>query len=58
MNEEVELYINSANPDSVIVNTFTDRWIVIVVFGSIGLVFLLFTLGFAYGGGKVKTIAS
>jgi ribosomal protein L7/L12 len=52
LNEEVPLFVNRDNPDDVVVDTFSDRWLLIVVFGGIGAVFALFTVLFLFVGRK------
>jgi hypothetical protein len=39
--EEVSMFVNPNQPDEVLINTFTDRWLVTVILGSMGFVFLL-----------------
>ena len=41
LGEEVELFVNLEDPNQASVNTFTDRWLLIIIFDSIGTVFLL-----------------
>jgi hypothetical protein len=53
-NEIVEVYVNKSNPDEAIVNTFSDRWFLVFIFGIIGFVFTAFTIGFFFIGSKVK----
>lgn len=36
INEIVPLYVNLANPEDVLIDTFTDRWLVLTVLGAIG----------------------
>ena len=38
--EKVELFVNRDRPDEVYVNSFGERWLVVVIVGSIGGVFL------------------
>ena len=52
LNEQVALYVNKDNPKDVVIDTFIDRWLLITIFGGIGLVFSLFTIGFAMAGRK------
>jgi ribosomal protein L7/L12 len=52
LNEQVAMYVNKDDPEDVIVDTFIDRWLLITIFGSIGLVFSLFTIGFMMAGRK------
>ncbi|QSE98234.1 DUF3592 domain-containing protein [Fulvivirga lutea] len=39
--EEVDLFINPDNPSHVLVNTFTDRWLLEAILGGMGLIFTL-----------------
>lgn len=39
MGEEVEIFVNPADPDDVMVNTFTERWFLIVLLGGMGVMF-------------------
>jgi ribosomal protein L7/L12 len=52
LNEEVSLFINRSDPDDVIVDTFSDRWLLITIFGGIGSFFLLFCALFMFAGRK------
>lgn len=47
LDEEVDLFINSEDPTDVIVNTFTDRWLAVVIVGGIGIVFTFFAILFS-----------
>jgi len=38
--EQVDVYINASDPYDIVIDTFTDRWLLIVIFGSIGSTFL------------------
>lgn len=38
--EQVDVYINESDPNDIVIDTFTDRWLLIVIFGSIGSTFL------------------
>jgi len=38
--EEVSMYVNLEHPDEVLINTFTDRWLGIVILSFMGFVFL------------------
>jgi hypothetical protein len=42
--EEVDIYVNATDPQEVLIDTFTDRWLVMTVLGSMGLVFFLMGL--------------
>lgn len=39
MGEEVEVYVDTDDPDNVIINTISERWIAIIILGIIGTVF-------------------
>jgi hypothetical protein len=52
MNEEVSLFVNRSDPDDVIVDTFMDRWFLMVLFGGIGSFFILFCALFMFVGRK------
>lgn len=43
--EEVNIYVNPDNPNQILIDTFTDRWLVVVILGSMGLIFFLVGLG-------------
>lgn len=45
LGEQVEMYVNPVDPYDVMVNTFMDRWFVIVLVGGMGAVF--FGIGLA-----------
>lgn len=38
--EQVDVYINANDPYDIVIDTFTDRWLLIVIFSSIGSTFL------------------
>lgn len=38
-NEVVTLYVNPKNPNEVVIDTFSERWLAIVILGGIGIVF-------------------
>ena len=40
MGEKVEIYVDVQNPSDPIINTITERWLVIMILGIIGAVFL------------------
>lgn len=40
VNEQVPVYVNSENPNEIIINTFLGRWFLIVLFGFLGVMFL------------------
>ena len=52
MKEEVSLFVNRSDPDDVIVDTFMDRWFLMVLFGGIGSFFVLFCALFMFVGRK------
>lgn len=54
LNEEVDLYVNRNNPKEVVVDTFTDRWLVITIIGGIGFFFTVFTLALVFVSRKLK----
>ncbi|MEQ8244618.1 DUF3592 domain-containing protein [Fulvivirga sp.] len=39
MGEEVEVYVDTDNPNNAIINTITERWFAIIILGIIGTVF-------------------
>lgn len=52
MNEEVQMFVNRTDPNDVVVNTFTDRWLAITIVGGLGSFFLLFGALFMFAGRK------
>lgn len=46
--EQVELFVEIDNPESVLINTFTQRWFMIILIGSIGGVFTLGMIVFLF----------
>lgn len=54
VDEEVELYVNREDPDSVYINSFSDRWLVVTILGGIGSVFLVIAIILTVVGRKVK----
>lgn len=52
MNEEVPMYVNHDNPADVIVDTFTDRWLLMAIFGGLGSFFTLFSAIFMFASRK------
>ncbi|MEP2773698.1 MAG: DUF3592 domain-containing protein [Fulvivirga sp.] len=50
--EQVDVYINASDPYDIVIDTFTDRWLVVVIFGSIGSTFLGVSLLVFYVGRK------
>jgi hypothetical protein len=37
--EQVEILVNTENPNNVLINTFTERWLIVTFLGAIGLAF-------------------
>jgi ribosomal protein L7/L12 len=52
MSEQVELFVNRDDPGDVVVDTFSDRWILIVIFGGLGSFFVLFSALLLFVGRK------
>lgn len=48
VNEKVELYINKENPDDALIDSFSERWLVITVFAGIAAFFALFALALLF----------
>ncbi len=40
MDEKVEVYVDTDNPNNAIINTITERWFAILILGIIGVVFV------------------
>ena len=40
LGEQVDVYIDNNDPNNIIIDTFTDRWLLIVILGAIGSSFL------------------
>jgi len=38
LNETVEIYIGNDDPNSVIINSFSNKWLIVTIFASFGLV--------------------
>jgi hypothetical protein len=38
LNETVEIYISNDDPNSVIINSFSNKWLIVTIFASFGLV--------------------
>lgn len=38
-NEAVVLYVNPANPQEIVIDTFSERWLAITILGGLGIVF-------------------
>ena len=53
--EEVELFVRKDDPESVIINTFTQRWFMIILIAPFGLLFLVLMIIFNQ---KSKVIAN
>ncbi len=52
LHEEVTMFVNRDNPDDVVVDTFSDRWFLIIIFGGMGSVFVLICVLFFFVGRK------
>ena len=52
LNEEVPMVINRDDPDDILLDTFTDRWLAIVVLCGLGAIFGFFSLLFRFLGRK------
>jgi hypothetical protein len=50
--ERVDLFVNREDPESVIIDTFTQRWLIITVIGSVGLIFTMMMVAFIVMGRK------
>ncbi len=44
--EKVDVFVNKDNPEDIVMNTFSERWLAAVIVGGIGSVFLFFTILF------------
>ena len=53
--ERVELYVEKDDPEEVVVNTFSERWLAITIIGGLGLFFGLFASVFFLVGRKTST---
>jgi len=53
--EQVDIFINPQYPSDILVDSFTDRWLIIVILGSMGGIFFLIGV-FAMMFGKKKVI--
>ena len=38
LNETVEIYVNKDDPNDVIINSFVNKWLIVTIFASFGLV--------------------
>jgi hypothetical protein len=54
VNEEVEMFVNRNDPDDVVVNTFSDRWLFIFIFGLIGFIFTAIVVGLMFASKAIK----
>jgi ribosomal protein L7/L12 len=52
--EEVTVFVNRNDADDAIVDTFSDRWFVIFIFGLIGFIFTAITTGVIFAGRSFK----
>lgn len=52
MDEEVSMFVNRSDPEDVVVDTFSDRWLAITIVGGLGSFFLLFCALFMFAGRK------
>ncbi|MFZ6010919.1 MAG: DUF3592 domain-containing protein, partial [Bacteroidota bacterium] len=39
--EELTIFVNQENPEEVIIDSFTDRWLIVTVIGCVGAFFIL-----------------
>ena len=53
IDEEVTMLVNREDPSDVMIDSFSDRWIAIVILGGLGTFFFLFGSLFVYFGRKV-----
>ena len=44
LNETVEIYVNKDDPNEIIINSFINKWLIVTIFASFGLVFDLIGL--------------
>lgn len=44
LDEVVEIYVDKGNPEDVIINSFINKWLIVTIFASFGLVFDLLGL--------------
>lgn len=52
MDERVYIFVNRSDPEDVVVDTFSDRWLAITIVGGLGSFFLLFCALFMFAGRK------
>jgi hypothetical protein len=52
LGEKVELFINKEDPSDVVINSFTGRWLAVMIVGGIGLFFFAFGILFIFISGK------
>lgn len=48
LDEKVPVYVNRENPGEIVVNTFSDRWLLITLFAGLGSVFVAITATVAW----------
>lgn len=53
LDEEVPVIVNTLDPRDVLIDTFSDRWLLIVIIGTIGLFFAGFGAIFVFAGRKI-----
>lgn len=41
VNETIEIYVNNDNPQDIMVNSFVSKWLIVIIIGSVGLIFEL-----------------
>ena len=44
LNESVVIYVNKDDPNDIIINSFINKWLIVTIFASFGLVFALIGL--------------
>ena len=52
--DQVTLLVNPEKPDEVIIDSFTERYMISTVFGAVGTFFLIFSLGLLVVSRKIK----
>lgn len=52
INEEVMLYVNPQKPEEVVIDTFSERWLAIVILSAIGGVFVFLSIIFLFNSRK------
>jgi ribosomal protein L7/L12 len=45
--DQVAIFINPNDPNDIVVDAFVDRWLLVIIFGSFGAVFILLTIIFS-----------